>query len=332
MNSTPKYIYLDQNQWIYLSQAYHGDARSPSDLVAAQEVWRSVRDGVAVFPLSWTHFIETRRKRDLSARTRLAAVMTAISKGWAIAPRWKIIPPLLDNALAAFFGRVYKTQSPKIFGRGVPFAFGISDSLPQELNRRYSVPLSQAQAETDFLGTTLGVEFFLRGQMPDGSELPRRLINAFDARAEQVVQAFEQMRKEGRALDKTTRHRAHAFVEMFGAYAAGVLQDSLARLGITAQELFSAGTERAMALCHAVPVMDVLIELETERDKHWDRAIERNDYYDEEFLSVAIPFCDVVVTEHFWTSLATRKRLDRKYQTQMLPNLTALADYLMTLE
>jgi hypothetical protein len=70
-----------------------------------------------------------------------------------------------------------------------------------------------------------------------------------------------------------------------------------------------------LGLLESIPVLDVEINLHVERNEHKGRKIEPNDEIDIAFLSLAVPYCHIVVTERFWANLILRLKLDLKYGT-----------------
>ena len=57
-----------------------------------------------------------------------------------------------------------------------------------------------------------------------------------------------------------------------------------------------------------------------------DGKIDKNDFSDILFLSVAIPYCDIVIAEKTWTNIAINKKLDKKFNTKISKNLEILLD------
>ena len=79
-----------------------------------------------------------------------------------------------------------------------------------------------------------------------------------------------------------------------------------------------------MSVLESVPTLDVLVTLETERDENLPRKPHENDLADLAALSVAIPYCDIVVTEKHWANVAKRNKLNRKYDTCILTDVREL--------
>ncbi len=80
----------------------------------------------------------------------------------------------------------------------------------------------------------------------------------------------------------------------------------------------------------AMPSSYCFFELEVAADTQPGRNVQTNDITDLVFLSVAIPYSDIVVTEKFWTSVAKQRKLDEEYKTTILEarSISELSDYL----
>ena len=134
------------------------------------------------------------------------------------------------------------------------------------------------------------------------------------------------MRSLGKSYSKSSRKRA--YVADLTYYLQPELAKVLASYKQTFGDFLDLDKKRSKAFFEGVPTLIVEIELATERDEHWDKEVDPNDMTDISFLSVAIPYCDIVVTEKFWTDLARRKKLHEKYDTAILSDLLELGSYL----
>lgn len=85
-----------------------------------------------------------------------------------------------------------------------------------------------------------------------------------------------------------------------------------------------------LGLFENVPVLDVQLTLTTERDRNLNKPVSPNDMVDLSHLSVAIPYCNIVVPDSHWASLAKIKRLglEKKYGAKILEKLSHLENYL----
>jgi hypothetical protein len=82
------------------------------------------------------------------------------------------------------------------------------------------------------------------------------------------------------------------------------------------------------ALIDAMPTALCLFTLIYHRDQQLSRPIQANDFNDIWFLTLAIPYSDIVVTERMWASIAVRSKLDRKCETKVFYSIQELATFL----
>jgi hypothetical protein len=95
-------------------------------------------------------------------------------------------------------------------------------------------------------------------------------------------------------------------------------------LGITADQL----AENAQAIIDAIPSRWAEMKLRHRRQANPQKAWEGNDLNDVTSLAVAVPYCDVVVTERSWASLINAAKVGDRFDTLVTPNLQDLVDRL----
>lgn len=312
----PHLIYLDQNKWIDLARAYHGHKGGTQYRSLLQQIKLAVRANRAIFPLTFSHLVETRKAKNLSRRKRLAQVMVEISQGWTLAPPSS---QELTVAIANLFDKQPAAQ-PTMLGQGILFALGISS---EELQTNLGISETEALHLQKTVDSSKGLSLFLMGH---DESLNAQAVSAYEAIAKSLAQRVEKARAKGKAYSETIRKRA--YVADLTYHLQPELAKILAQYGKSFADFMNLGRDKLMAFFETVPTLDVEIELATERDKNWTRRIDSNDMEDISFLSVAIPYCDIVITEKFWVDLAKRKQLDQKYNTVILSNLLDLESYL----
>lgn len=318
MNQTTL-IYLDQNKWIDLARAYHNRPGGKRYSKVLQEVKAAVSEGRAIFPLSDSHLIETRKEVNDSRRKRLAQVMVEISQGWIIAPNTYLCPKELEVTIAKLLDRG-KIARPKALGRGVAFAFGRSEELQSDLG----ISDERTRLLEAAIDTPAGLAAFLVGF---DQAFTSSGISEFKRRAVAYAQRVEEARSLGKSYSKSIRKRA--YVANLTYYLQPELVRILALYKQTFDDFLDLGKKQLLAFFEEVPTLNVEIELATERDEHWDKEVDPNDMTDISFLSAAIPYCDIVITEKFWGNLIKRKKLDEKYDTVILSDLLELGSYLL---
>lgn len=315
-----KYIYLDQNKWIDLSRAYHGLPEGRKFIAALNGSRDAISQHRAIFPISSVHIIELRKEKVLARRERLAKVMVELSRGWTIAPQSYILAQQIDSAIRnLFLGQSIRIDNHKVLGRGIPFAFGHDDDLHRELN----ISEQNASLLSKKMDTPKGMYMQLIGfdekQNATAINKVNEIANSFALR----VNNFRTLTQN---YSKNIRRRAYI------ADLTYIIQDeltlSLSLVGKTLSDFFELGRDKLVEFFKNVPSLDIEIELATETREHKDRITKANDSRDLAFLAVAIPYCDIVVTENFWVSLVKRKRLDSKYNTVIISNLDELRNHL----
>lgn len=309
-----KLVYLDLNKWGDLAGAANGNAASERYKPTLSAARECVRKGAAVFPLSGLHLIELSKIGDQGRRRRIARLMTELSQGIFLASASLLIFDGLRNAVVRMANAPGLEQSVRPLTRDV---FEMFDR-PSEIHLEKLVPDIESSQLTELIsGSPIALERML-------TEI--RLDRSFVDRWATFAQEHEQGRQIRWDLDKAGRKRAYCAIVNIGLLDR--LIPMLASVGMSMKDLGTLGPSRLVAFFESVPVLDVEINLFTQRNEQRDRKIAPNDEIDISFLSVSIPYCDAVVTEKFWTSLARRLKLDAKYRTKVENDLTELNPFL----
>ena len=72
---------------------------------------------------------------------------------------------------------------------------------------------------------------------------------------------------------------------------------ALTKAGMTIEDLFARGADDVTQFVHAIPTADVFVTFTKANLKNLHRGWKKNDIHDMDALTVAIPYCDIVVTE-----------------------------------
>lgn len=113
----PRVIYFDQNKWIELAQAVYGKA-NPHLLPIVELVRQLKSSGVAVFPLSLAHHMETSKRFDADQQERLGRFMWEISDGNTFAAPNAILRWEIEAALVRTFQRTLDMTPFELVSRG----------------------------------------------------------------------------------------------------------------------------------------------------------------------------------------------------------------------
>lgn len=317
-------VYLDQNKWIDLSRAYHGMLGGKNFEHVLAKIQSAVADKNAIFPLSFQHYYETNKNSDLEQRRRLAKVMAEISQGICISPQERMLQWELERALAKLFGEPIP-ETPLIFGYGLPCAFGISLLIKDQDGYYVDIPENHFEQIKDKIASpdaTFGI------LVEDNNDEFNIWAQEFQAIHNNLAGKLEGFRAKVKNLDKLSRKRAYS-VHLATALEEEITK-ALSYFNKTPKEFFSIGAEKLDSFWEDVPTMNVEIELNVDRNEQWrDRKIEPNDVTDIAFLSIAIPYCDVLVVERSFCNLIKQNGLDKKYETHVFRDLNDLEKILM---
>jgi hypothetical protein len=316
LNGKSALVYLDQNKWIDLSRAYYKRVDGEKYTQTLAKVQKAVAKNTAILPLSAAHIIETQKITDIDRRKRLAKVMVEISKGWTIAPESYIVPQEISYSISKMLDKEVSISMPKgsrVIGRGVPFAFGSSE----EPHKHLGISDEMAVNFLTFLDDPMVLFELLVG---NDESIVKKGIKGFTRNAASYAQEIERKRNLGKKYSKVIRKRAYIGDLLLRDQEIFIMV--FAQFGLSFKDFLSKGKKHITSFFEQIPIYDVEIGLATERNEHWDKSIDPNDMTDIGFLSVAIPYCDIVITEKFWADLAKRKKLSDKYKTTILSELS----------
>jgi hypothetical protein len=325
-----EFIYLDQKDWVYLSRAEHGrdDGEAFADVLAIAK--GAVRLNRARFPLSSCHYMETWKAKQPERRTRLAQTMLALSQNVTIAAGQQLLPGEIDRALQARFGRPHATRDHPAFGEGLGHAIGKPGygtyHLPEEIARQLP-PGERDRCEAEM--RPIMRQALLSGVAPEGSSAPAIDPELYELPSltyrrseERLVALFKEY-----GAKKSVRDLALAVLSAEDLKVP--LDEALLRAGIAPDEFSRLGEDQLTFLAE-IPSRHVDFELHRLRHDNAELPRRDSDLIDLAALSVAVVYCDVVVTEKFWTDMIRRAGLDKRYNTTVLPNLHELKAHLLS--
>jgi hypothetical protein len=318
-------IYLDQNKWIDLARAQVGDKQGEPFQDALTIAVSGVELGQLSFPLSSFHYMETYNTKSAKRRRDLATIMIRLARQRSslrphtIAGANAILPTELDYALQRRFGRPYEVRHHPVFGEGVAHALGIPNS-----DLEYFPPPEAGLTDGQKKNLTRIVEELLLSGPPADFPVPgidTELYKQPSLKFADIEQNLSS-RFQTESIDKDTRSRilsAREYIDMLDAFNA-----ALENAGISKEEFEADGLEGFEAFLADIPTRHVNYELLRLLHDNPQMKREKGDLVDLAALSVAIPYCDIVVTEKRWVDLARRVNLDDHYGTHLISDLREL--------
>jgi hypothetical protein len=336
-------VYLDQWVWIRLARAANGEPRESSDLRVLAAVQDAAADGVA-FPLSTTHHIETSKITSPRQRRDLARTMASISHCRTLRARKVLLRHQMLHAMHLTFGRpAFRPQPPEVLGTGVRWAF---DGEPG-----HGVLRGPDGAVVD-PATIEGMPEFLR----KANQLTEMMLLAGPG-DEEIGELREHYGYRPEAMDVVEADRLDweaSYVEILAEYPASKAE---LRVRLQARELLhehqamfqallgeyrvnlnrevgynpdrpNVSRRRMVAFADAVPSLRIAVDLKVELFRNAAKPWSMNAVHDIDALSMAVPYCHVVVPDREMASLLSRSRAAERHRTQIIAALLDLPDAL----
>jgi hypothetical protein len=251
-------------------------------------------------------------------------VMAELSRFHAIASVPDVLPGELDRALKERYGKPVFPRPLQVFGIGIAHAFANPDfkiRLPEGAGvDAYTKTRLEEQA-------TLLLEYAVLAGPAQGVPVPGMEENdRYGMYGQRYVEAEKRIAEGLRQHDPRRRHLADWIAASELIDILQPLNEAFAHAPIAKQESSELDTAEGMtALLMELPSRAVTYELRRLRHQSRDTKWKPNDLEDVASLSVAIPYCDVVVTEKHWCHMARRATLDRRFNTVILHDLKELA-------
>ena len=312
-----KIIYLDQNKWIDLARANY-DKPGGEEF---KEILRILSDKVdkeeIILPMSIVHFIETARSVNIERRERLASFMVSLSKGYGILPFNAIRETEVQQAVVKKLGLDANLNiKDLVIGKGIDFALGGEykiEGIPDNLKKEVLSKINQEEVITSLLVNSIKNETSLEIQKED----------------EEVLSELEDMRKKQQE-ELTKEMRLRVAIADMSRNLNPIVVGYLHKLGLDVKkfvEQFNSPDDWKSFFLD-IPTMDIWINLHVLRDNDINRKIHRNDTNDIAFLSIAVPYCDIVVCEKYWAHMLNNSKLAEKYGCIVITSLNELKDKL----
>ena len=309
-------VFLDQNKWIELAQVHSG--RTTSDPMAElfPQLVTAVQRKRVLFPLSVSNIIETAKRNDPGSRRYVAETQAILSLGYAHRSRAGRMAVELRAAIQRRFGVEPVAMSPHwAFAPSFMKAFEPMDELiamPEDLARvRDLSSLTHPQA--------LYLDF-----MVNQDDIRRRKAVATLTQGLATLVVSIESRRE-RFANKSIDFRRRAYAAQSWADNLNILNQTVATLGYSFDQLRALGDEAMRSLLEDVPTMNVEVEMAARLESKTG-ALSANDVLDMQSFYTAIPYSDRVVAEKASISRAKQARLDSKYGVALSRSLEDLLD------
>jgi hypothetical protein len=335
--------YLDQWVWIRLARAAAGKPDAPEDPDLLEALVDAADAGVA-FPLSWTHYIETQSIKNRRQRKDVAGVMASISHFRGLRSRTDLMRNQLLIATHDEFGRpTFRPENLDPLGVGVHWVFDGVEKTLQIHDVDGNVVDSDLFTREMRVRGTQGFEYALMAgpRQEEEAVLRERYGYKPEATEEEGLRRLEREQEFVGLLQDTppedpaelrvwiqAREVTHEHLEL--------LTDVFKEHGLSTRVLDGGfGEDRPQGrrefisgFFDRMPSVQVAVDLKLAVRRNNQRGWAQNDVYDTDAMSIAVPYCAVVVADKAVADALGRVKASERHGTLVTPKLDELAEVL----
>lgn len=325
-----RHIYLDHCVWIKLARAAAGepDAIDWSDPLDMARI--ATQSGSISLPLSSVHYMELHAGGKPHQRATVAPLMLELSRGHTmIGMSESILDMEIDLALKKRIGRPYEPRRMQVFGLGVGHAMGHEDFRMEirDLEGRRPPDLPPALLQLEQWAREVAEQFLLRGPA-EGEVIPgydpkahTHFDDIFVQRETDFADALTRMPK--------TKHADMHMARIWIQDMLPALERALRNAGLPYSAIPLSTKGDMTAFLQDIPTAWTLCELRRLHHDDARRTWKTQDHMDLQFLTVGLNYCDAVMPDKAWASLARRTGIGPKRGCHILSTPKSLLSELV---
>jgi len=316
-------IYFDQWVWINLLKGHKG-IKGYEDLNEIYEkVLETSNSGKHKFPLSACHIIETLKRGDDKSREELFEFMFTSSKFFSIRPHTTMNDLEIISAISKELNIPTSDLRMFVFSTGLGHCFNSKEIFKDKITGK---PVSNEERE-DLLKKIYQPK--LMSGLFSSTHLKEH-ADKMKKEDEKLRIRLEKLRKSEYCSPDKRRKKDIAdarfiITELKEPLVRGIINHP--HRGIDTEEFISkilSSIAKFESFFKNIPCMYTFHTLNYIRNTNTSRSIKSNDTYDLSALSIAVPYCDIVVTEKEWASTLNKKKFGEIYDTKIISRIQDL--------
>lgn len=331
-------VYLDLNHWVSLAKAAVGHPQGDAFKECFATCQSAVDSGRATFVLAAAHYAEILKVGSPRQRRDLADVMESLTRFRTLVSRVTVMKLELAAALDSVLRLTRRDPEIDLIGHGVCHAFGKSNggfrirdrATGEDVTPQFREQYGPEKFDAYMAGALLEFERSpLRGPQ-DETELQK--LETLGYAPEQALQVAKNRADEERAqslrLDGGGPWRRERLPDVVSARELLIEFQNMAptafqERGVGLEDILTS-PEASVAFMRSMPSTDVSMALKTAWHRNRDKPWSANDIYDIDAMALAVPYCDVVVTEKACHHALVSTGMDKRMNTVLLRDLPSL--------
>ena len=307
-----KYLYLDQNIWIYLAQVYYGEKKNEIYSQVLEKITFLIQNKKLIVPINLSNVIEAHKIKNKKRREKLAKFIVNVSKGYCFIP----YPYIIDLEIIYFIKNYLKIPVCSI----QESAIGIGDfylihngTVPKIKTK---LPISESikeKYENEMIKRFSTQESILKNFLDDKSP---------EQNNKSTVQTMERISNiNWKYKDKKSRHRIRIIKYLLATTFPRIVH-WCKEFNVEIKKLVNkfSSFEEVVDFLKKFPLLYTNFCLHNSIEKIPNRSYNVNDIPDIASFCFAIPYCDFVIGEKFIISNAKREKLNKLYNTRLYTN------------
>ena len=335
----PKIVYLDLNHWIALARTMSGRDNGEKDRKLLRFCLDSVEQKVAVYPISLNILVEILKIRDYKRRRNLRKVIEQLSQFIVVANRAAVAEHEIETMLDQTVGpNPNPIESMDFLNWGVLRAMGRDDGIRiisgqgEDVTAEYRRTFAEGPEEFDRIISEARWELnrqVLDGPAPDEETRLREQGYNPEAVLEDYENEARAEKEQAHRLDSEQQWRRGRLRDLVSVRELAFQIDSIHKKACHARSIDSFETlcstiDDARTAFDSMPSFDTSVTLKTAIHRNGGHRWRNNDIHDIHALTVALPYCDVVVTDKAMATITIQSKLDQRLNTVVDSNLYEL--------
>lgn len=349
-----KYIYLDLNHWINLSRIHIKGEGTDDEIRLYSRLLKAAENEEIVFPLSLILLVEISGTRvDINARKNLAKTVIAFTKNNCIQPLpmtldWEIkyatIKILSENLVghdkvrAQTYHDIISNVRDKYpyfpIGKGISVLLGSFPTLKgTKTKEEYDYIMEEVQKFLSNPVTLMNLTI---------SEYTRTLYNKLkETDFKEIIKREKKLTEQRKQVKDKKRRKEFKFIQFLDT--SGINETIVRHVLYWSSELginYYEGLEKTLNfkseskneenkrniinLIQNIPSAWCWFNLEYFRDRHYERKLKITDIYDIYSIANAIPHCDVVLCDNFFSAAVKTTGIGDYFKTNVSHELESL--------
>jgi len=300
-----KYLYLDQNGWIYLAKGWHEGKGELYEI--ASKIKEEVDKGNLRVTLSLVNILESRRISNRERRERLINFMMDLSKGYSIFPfdDW-VIESEIFRLFRNKIGQGDIDIKSRIINQGISNLVGAQPTIQGD------IPEDKKEEMIKKVNSVETMRLLLLSERKD-------ISSSFIKEAER----FEKVRRKERTMnDKTIQYKV-VMANYFRDIIFPKMEIIHKKMKLPNDFLINENMNEKdwINLFQQLPATYSYFSLTDRRDRDFNKKIEDNDLYDLFGFTMGVSYCDIFFGEKRFVDLAKKSKLDKIYGTIITSSL-----------